>query len=252
MPLPLFFASLHFPLSKKRSLSRLFSRKKPSYRTPYREANPFCCLHDNTQSSHAKSCDFSVLGGVRIVLIAIQRFSTTDVTTDWCDPAIHSAISEQPAIGHRCGRYRDHMEEQQNSVYDRRRGWSLPRLKLGGSETLLRPRGSLRYPDSHLQHTVVRRTSATCIRAHRIFLLITIKCINALCYLGAYYWRCKCVMRKCNFWSHPTRKLLQILIFPQITTDSNIFCVIYQRYLKYFYVETFYLSIINILNKIKL
>lgn len=121
---------------------------------------------------------FSVLGSVRIVHLAVQGCPTTNVTTDRCDPAIHSAISEQLATGHRRRGHRAHMEERQNIVYDRRRGRSLPRLEPGDSAGLLQPRGSLRYPDSHLQHTVVRRVR----RAHRIPSHMTIKCDGA--YLG--------------------------------------------------------------------
>lgn len=50
--------------------------------TSYQGANPSCCLRDNAQLLQAKSRDFSVLGGVCIMLIAIQGFSTADVTTD--------------------------------------------------------------------------------------------------------------------------------------------------------------------------
>lgn len=89
--------------------------------------------------------------------VAIQGFPTADVTTDRRDPAIHSAVSGPLAIGHRREGHRAHVEERQDSVHDRRRGRSLPRLEPGDSETLLQPRGPLRYPDSHLQHPVVRR-----------------------------------------------------------------------------------------------
>lgn len=136
-----------------------------------------------------ESRDFSVLGGVRIVHVAIQGFPTADVTADRCDSAIHSAISGPPAIGHRRGEHRAHVEERQNSVHDRRRGRSLPRLEPGDSEALLRPRGSLRYPDPHLQYAVVRRTYTTCMRTHRIPSLMTIKFIKALCYIRTHPWK---------------------------------------------------------------
>jgi len=120
------------------------------------------------RSITCESRDFSVLGGIRIVWIAIQGCRTANVTTDRCDSSIYSAISEQFAIGHRRGGHRDHVEERQNSVHDRRRGRPLPWLELSGSETLLWPRGSLCYPDSRLQYTVVRHTDAACIWTHRI------------------------------------------------------------------------------------
>lgn len=142
-----------------------------------------------------ESRDFSVLDSIRIVWISIQRFHTTNVTADRRDSTTYSAISEQFAIGHRRGGHRNHVEERQNSVHDRCRRRPLPRLEPSGSEALLWPRGSLCYPDSWLQYTVVCHTDAVCIQTHRIYypliLLTTIRYVNTSGYLSVISWKYK-------------------------------------------------------------
>lgn len=91
--------------------------------------------------------------------IAIQGCRATDVTADRRDKTINQTIPSQFAFGYRSGGHRDHVERRQNRVYDSCRGRSVLGLELGGPQALLRAWSTLRHPDSHLQHTVVR-----CIR----------------------------------------------------------------------------------------